>query len=92
MRLDSICLHFKRFKRFDLFKIFVRCSAAQNEVSQLKLDSKTKCEENQRLQKQITQYEEHTEELQESLSNIRKEKQQLLERYTCTVNIFIYLN
>lgn len=92
MRLDSICLHFKRFKRFELFKIFVRCSAAQNEVSQLKRDSKTKCEENQRLQKQITQYEEHTEELQEILSNIRKEKQQLLERYTCTVNIFIYLN
>lgn len=63
----------------DIDTALLRCSAAQNEVSQLKLDSKTKCEENQRLQKQITQYEEHTEELQESLSNIRKEKQQLLE-------------
>lgn len=47
----------------------------------LLLDIKSKGEEIQRLQKQVSQKEGDNEKLQESLSNISKEKQQLMERY-----------
>lgn len=47
----------------------------------LQLDIKSKGEEIQRLQKQVTLTQGDNEKLQESLSNISKEKQQLVERY-----------
>lgn len=47
----------------------------------LQLDIKSKGEEIQRLQKQVTLKEGDNKKLQESLSNISKEKQQLMERY-----------
>lgn len=47
----------------------------------LQLDIKSKGEEIQRLQKQVTLKQGDNEKLQESLSNISKEKQQLVERY-----------
>lgn len=47
----------------------------------LQLDIKSKSEEIQRLQKQVTLKEGDNKKLQESLSNISKEKQQLMERY-----------
>lgn len=47
----------------------------------LQLDIKSKGEKIQRLQKQVTLKQGDNEKLQESLSNISKEKQQLMERY-----------
>lgn len=47
----------------------------------LQLDIKSKGEEIQRFQKQVTLKQGDNEKLQESLSNISKEKQQLVERY-----------
>lgn len=47
----------------------------------LQLDIKSKGEEIQRLQKQVTLKQGDNEKLQDSLSNISKEKQQLVERY-----------
>lgn len=60
----------------------------------LQLDIKSKGEEIQRLQKQVTQKEGDNEKLQESISNISKENQQLMERYILEyfhLNYHIYL-
>lgn len=51
-------------------------------MTQLKLDIKLKGEKIQLLQKQLTQKEANNEKVQESLSNMAQEKQQLLERYS----------
>lgn len=63
------------------FLHFVRYYGAEKEVRHLQLDIKSKGEEILRLQKQITEKEGDNEKLQDKLSNISKEKQQLIERY-----------
>ncbi|XP_052672944.1 golgin subfamily A member 6-like protein 22 isoform X2 [Crassostrea angulata] len=52
---------------------------AEENMRHLQLDIKSKGEEIQRLQKQVTLKQGDNEKLQESLSNISKEKQQLVE-------------
>eukprot|EP00105_Crassostrea_gigas_P000957 XP_011412939.1 PREDICTED: intracellular protein transport protein USO1 isoform X16 [Crassostrea gigas] len=52
---------------------------AEEKMRHLQLDIKSKGEEIQRLQKQVTLKEGDNKKLQESLSNISKEKQQLME-------------
>lgn len=63
------------------FLHFVRYFEAEEKMRHLQLDIKSKGEEIQRLQKQVTLKQGDNEKLQESLSNISKEKQQLVERY-----------
>lgn len=63
------------------FLHFVRSFEAEEKMRHLQLDIKSKSEEIQRLQKQVTLKEGDNKKLQESLSNISKEKQQLMERY-----------
>lgn len=63
------------------FLHFVRYFEAEEKMRHLLLDIKSKGEEIQRLQKQVSQKEGDNEKLQESISNISKEKQQLMERY-----------
>lgn len=63
------------------FLHFVRYFEAEEKMRHLQLDIKSKSEEIQRLQKQVTLKEGDNKKLQESLSNISKEKQQLMERY-----------
>lgn len=63
------------------FLHFVRYFEAEEKMRHLQLDIKSKGEEIQRLQKQVTLKEGDNKKLQESLSNISKEKQQLMERY-----------
>lgn len=63
------------------FVHFVRYFEAEEKMRHLQLDIKSKGEEIQRLQKQVTLKEGDNKKLQESLSNISKEKQQLMERY-----------
>lgn len=63
------------------FLHFVRYFEAEEKMRHLQLNIKSKSEEIQRLQKQVTLKEGDNKKLQESLSNISKEKQQLMERY-----------
>lgn len=63
------------------FLHYVRYFEAEEKMRHLQLDIKSKGEEIQRLQKQVTLKQGDNEKLQESLSNISKEKQQLVERY-----------
>lgn len=63
------------------FLHFVRYFEAEEKMRHLQLDIKSKGEEIQRFQKQVTLKQGDNEKLQESLSNISKEKQQLVERY-----------
>lgn len=63
------------------FLHFVRYFEAEEKMRHLQLDIKSKGEEIQRLQKHVTLKEGDNKKLQESLSNISKEKQQLMERY-----------
>lgn len=63
------------------FLHYVRYFEAEEKMRHLQLDIKSKGEEIQRLQKQVTLKQRDNEKLQESLSNISKEKQQLVERY-----------
>lgn len=63
------------------FLHFVRYFEAEEKMRHLQLDIKSKGEKIQRLQKQVTLKQGDNEKLQESLSNISKEKQQLMERY-----------
>lgn len=62
-------------------------------MGQLKLDIKSKGEEIQLLQKQITEKEANSKKVQESLSNMAKENQQLSERYSLgcfNLNYYFY--
>lgn len=63
------------------FLHYVRYFEAEEKMRHLQLDIKSKGKEIQRLQKQVTLKQGDNEKLQESLSNISKEKQQLVERY-----------
>lgn len=69
-------------KLIELLTFFFRYSDTEKEVKQLKLEIKSKGEEIQLLQKQMSQNEANNEKVKERLSNMAQEKQQLLERYS----------
>lgn len=71
-----------RLKLIELLTFFFRYSDTEKEVKQLKLEIKSKGEEIQLLQKQMSQNEANNEKVKERLSNMAQEKQQLLERYS----------
>lgn len=76
-------------KLIELLTFFFRYSDTEKEVKQLKLEIKSKGEEIQLLQKQMSQNEANNEKVKERLSNMAQEKQQLLERYSLG---FVHLN